>query len=382
LVPDAEEVKSRLPGPQAFLVDNYAAHLHVDVVEDAFRRDLKLLALPANSTAHTQPCDRCVFGPLKRKWRAQVMDACEKAREEGKPAPTVLPKRCMADLLKKTLDSIPNLNLTIRSSFRATGIFPFQAQEVIKNIPTIQANSKQAVIEEVMSDVGPSVASSMVSAFVETLSSAGQARGRGSRPLGEPGMQITPDSVKAAQEAKEKAKEDAKSKKKKRQGRREKNVNKCKPKRENKQQKVDVGVDVDVVVDVDVDVPKTVVVTERTHLQPRAVAFFRPLVMLPRKHMRNHMRKHTRKHTKNHLNRRNRRKKSRHQSSAPRNLWMPQLRTSRLSLILKIWSNQPHPPCQEKTATKRYHSSSWSMWIPMSLFDHSKLSKKNQLHRR
>ncbi|KAJ8954513.1 hypothetical protein NQ318_000744 [Aromia moschata] len=97
------------------LGDNLASHFSPKVIEACRTSKIYISPLLANATHLMQPLDVAVFAPMKKKWR-EILD---KWRRESR-------------LWSGISDSVSQ-NLV--SGFRATGLHPPNATEVLKNIP-------------------------------------------------------------------------------------------------------------------------------------------------------------------------------------------------------------------------------------------------------
>lgn len=87
--------------------------------------------LPPNSTHLTQHLDVAFFGPLKREWRKILLNY-----KITNPGQSTINKKHFPKLLAELLK---NINLrgidNIKSGFKATGICPVNARNVLKRIP-------------------------------------------------------------------------------------------------------------------------------------------------------------------------------------------------------------------------------------------------------
>lgn len=140
----------RLEGRKALLGDNLSSHLDVDVLKMCAENEIDFICLVPNSTHLCQPLDVGFFRPMKEAWRATISEW----KLQNLRAPTV-PKDTFASLLRKSLnimDSKParavanqpptetdNIKTAIKrnliSSFRSSGIFPLDRQQVFKKLP-------------------------------------------------------------------------------------------------------------------------------------------------------------------------------------------------------------------------------------------------------
>lgn len=118
-----------LTGTKVVICDNLSSHLSVDVIELCDQHNIKFVFIPPNSTHLTQPLDVSFFGPLKKTWR-KIQYKIEN------PSQTSLNKNHFPKLLKTLIEqSQLQESKNIKTGFRATGIFPLNAYEVLKRIP-------------------------------------------------------------------------------------------------------------------------------------------------------------------------------------------------------------------------------------------------------
>ena len=100
------------------LLDNVPSHLNVD------HPNLKLIFLPPNTTARTQPLDLTVFGVLKNQYNSWLMRETLQVGPENLKLETCV--QSMANIFK---------NLDVRSSnhgFSATGLSKFQSEPILE----------------------------------------------------------------------------------------------------------------------------------------------------------------------------------------------------------------------------------------------------------
>lgn len=123
----------KLDGPKAMIGDNLSSHLSGEVIGLCKKNGIKFICLPPNTTHLTQPLDKAVFAPMKKKWRAILSDWKAKTATSG----ATIPKEEFPGLLKQLVTDLhPNVTANIKSGFRACGIHPLDRQEVLKNLPS------------------------------------------------------------------------------------------------------------------------------------------------------------------------------------------------------------------------------------------------------
>lgn len=130
----------RKEGRKVLICDNLASHLSYNIIKSCSENNIYFVFLPKNSTHLCQPLDIAVFGPLKRVWRDVLAEW--KRTHRG-----VVPKSVFPSLLKKLLEkSKDRMSNNIASGFRASGIIPFDPEQVLKVIRKRPAGS----VEEAM----------------------------------------------------------------------------------------------------------------------------------------------------------------------------------------------------------------------------------------
>ena len=122
--------KSFLPGigphrPQVLILDGHDSHNFVELIEDAIANEIHLVELPAHTLHWLQPCDRTLFGPLKRKYNSVCQELM--ANYPG----VVVSRMNFCGLFRKAWeDSMTESN--IKAGFQACGIFPFNPSAIPK----------------------------------------------------------------------------------------------------------------------------------------------------------------------------------------------------------------------------------------------------------
>jgi hypothetical protein len=116
-------------GRKALIGDNLVTHLSLSVIQACENNNIEFVFFPPNSTHLMQPLDVSCFRPVKLEWR-KVLKAW-KRRNKGPVRKDIFPS-----LLKTTLQNIEASNSeNIKSGFRATGIYPFDPDQVLKKNP-------------------------------------------------------------------------------------------------------------------------------------------------------------------------------------------------------------------------------------------------------
>lgn len=119
----------RKEGSKILIGDNLSSHITLDVIQDCQTYDIKFILLPPNSTHLCQPLDVAYFAPMKKHWRSILTDW--KMKTKGPFQKSDFPQ-----LLQETLTALKATSKTnILSGFRATGIFPYNPEAVLKRLP-------------------------------------------------------------------------------------------------------------------------------------------------------------------------------------------------------------------------------------------------------
>jgi len=114
--------KSNIVRPVIVFLDGHKSHLSLHLSKFCRENGLILVALYPNSTHILQPLDVAVFGPLKSRWKKIVKQwRVDNEKEVSKfDVPTALSQI----IYDKEMAS------NIKSGFRATGIYPYNADNV------------------------------------------------------------------------------------------------------------------------------------------------------------------------------------------------------------------------------------------------------------
>ncbi|XP_047142044.2 jerky protein homolog-like [Hydra vulgaris] len=115
--------KSFLPNigsdrPQLLILDGHDSHNFVELLDVAVANKIHIVELPAHTSNWLQPCDRTVFGLLKKAYRK----ACENLISNF-PG-TLVSKVSFCGLMKQAWSESVTVN-NIKSGFRACGIYPY-----------------------------------------------------------------------------------------------------------------------------------------------------------------------------------------------------------------------------------------------------------------
>ncbi|XP_065640987.1 uncharacterized protein LOC136073297 isoform X2 [Hydra vulgaris] len=116
-------IKEEIPLPIIILFDGHASHFSIELSELCSKNGIILVALFPNATHILQPLDVAVFGPMKAKWKS----LCRQWRidHEG--------QEINNENVPEALNSFiidPSMANNVKSGFKNTGIFPFDANSV------------------------------------------------------------------------------------------------------------------------------------------------------------------------------------------------------------------------------------------------------------
>lgn len=158
--------------------DNLASHFSPEVIKTALENNIYFTTLTPNSTHMMQPLDVGIYGPLKKQWR-KVLDSWRKeSRTRG-----AIPKPQFPMLLKRLMDALaPNMKKNLQSSFRTTGLCPFDPEAVLKKLPADRSGESGRVLD-----------SSLLEFLKETrgYNSERIRHRRGKKVVHEPGTQVS-----------------------------------------------------------------------------------------------------------------------------------------------------------------------------------------------
>jgi hypothetical protein len=117
--------------------DNVSSHLSHYVIQRCREYRIEFVLLPPNSTHLLQPLDVYFFRILKAKWRVQLRKW--KSKHKGS-----IPKDTFPSLLRDALAEIPlTNNENLKAAFRASGIYPFNKESVLKNLPDLESTDEK-----------------------------------------------------------------------------------------------------------------------------------------------------------------------------------------------------------------------------------------------
>lgn len=137
--------------PVLIIFDGHKSHINMKLHEFCVQNRILLFCLLPNATHILQPCDVGIFYPLKNEWK-KVM------QEHSQATTKAITKVTFAPLFKKAFDDSYKPE-TVRNSFAACGLFPFDPDRVdySKCIST-----RRAVLNTQQSDDLPNLTSADV----------------------------------------------------------------------------------------------------------------------------------------------------------------------------------------------------------------------------
>jgi hypothetical protein len=127
------KVKSETNGFGSFLffqvvlfVDGHKSHISSEAAEYCAANGIALFTLLPNSTHLIQPFDVGIFGPLKHKWKEQVLNFVGRNMESR----TELTKYNFTPLLKAVFNTIQSTPDIAAHAFKKSGLYPFTVQNI------------------------------------------------------------------------------------------------------------------------------------------------------------------------------------------------------------------------------------------------------------
>jgi hypothetical protein len=128
--------------PRVLINDGFGTHETVEILQFCFDNNIVLCRLPSHTSHKLQPCDISVFGPLKSAYRDQV-----ERLERG----------CVGTISKEHFTSMYSparkqvfTPRNIRSGWAKAGLFPFNPDKVLSDIPKPLAELTAPKSNEVM----------------------------------------------------------------------------------------------------------------------------------------------------------------------------------------------------------------------------------------
>lgn len=124
-------------GYRLLILDGHNSHTTYELCAFAEKHRIIIICLPPHTTHHLQPCDVGVFGPLAGTWKTEVNLASAQYIEIRKQNLLKYYSHARVKALSPEM---------IRSSFRTTGIWPFNPDAIEKKekyiCPSIEHDHK------------------------------------------------------------------------------------------------------------------------------------------------------------------------------------------------------------------------------------------------
>lgn len=114
---------AHIPKPILIMYDNHPSHINMELFKYCADRNIHIITFPPNTTSILQMADVSVFGPSKTAWKKEIL-AWERENHDQ-----MLDEVQFIPLLKKMMDKAMTKE-NIISGFRATGIYPFNVEQV------------------------------------------------------------------------------------------------------------------------------------------------------------------------------------------------------------------------------------------------------------
>jgi hypothetical protein len=137
---DVETAKTQKGEYRMLLFDGHGSHVTRAVIEFCEQKKIILLCLPSHSTHILQPCDVGVFGPFGESYRKHLL-----AKTKWGAGYSIDKIQFLEIPQLARADSINRANIV--SSWRKTGLFPFNPEIVIGSIPAVQLARQKAAAE-------------------------------------------------------------------------------------------------------------------------------------------------------------------------------------------------------------------------------------------
>ncbi|XP_044596677.1 uncharacterized protein LOC123273337 [Cotesia glomerata] len=123
--------------PVILYMDNHSSHLNLPLVTFCREKQIELIMLPPNSTHIMQPLDTSFFHPFKETWKKSV------PKWKSQQRVTHIKKEDFPLALQFTLQNMKNAEKVVKSGFRRTGLYPFDASAVDYDVLNQGKKSKQ-----------------------------------------------------------------------------------------------------------------------------------------------------------------------------------------------------------------------------------------------
>lgn len=118
--------KFKPAGETLLVMDGAKPHLDISIVDKAEEHSITLFCLPSNTTHELQPLDKAVFRPFEHYWDAELLYWWDRDPEDPD-------RKLTKDTFSEVFTPVWSKSMTlsnITSSFRATGIYPFDSKVI------------------------------------------------------------------------------------------------------------------------------------------------------------------------------------------------------------------------------------------------------------
>ncbi len=127
--------------PRVLICDGFGTHETLETLEFCLGNDIILCRIPSHTSHKVQPCDVGPFAPLKTAYRDQV----EQLNQGGVD---VVGKEHFTSLYKPAREKALTRR-NIMAGWAATGLFPFNPERVLGDLPKLAADSTVSIAHEV-----------------------------------------------------------------------------------------------------------------------------------------------------------------------------------------------------------------------------------------
>ncbi len=133
--------------PRVLICDGFGTHESLEILEFCFENNIILCRLPSHTSHKLQPCDVAVFSPLKASYRDQV----ERIKRGGVGTIGKQHFPYLYSLAKERAFTKRN----ILAGWRASGLYPFNPDKVLTEIPKPINKSTSPTLKTCEIDVHP-----------------------------------------------------------------------------------------------------------------------------------------------------------------------------------------------------------------------------------
>jgi hypothetical protein len=127
--------------PRVLICDGFETHETLEILEFCFENNIILCRLPSHTSHKLQPCDVAVFASIKAAYRDQV-DRLERG------GVNTIGKQHFTSLFSPARERAFTPN-NIKAGFAASGLFPFNPDRVLRDMPKPPADLTMPKADEV-----------------------------------------------------------------------------------------------------------------------------------------------------------------------------------------------------------------------------------------